>query len=38
MNTMKRYAFPRSPNCSKVLIAARELGLPLEIENLTVER
>jgi glutathione S-transferase len=35
---MKLYAFPNSPNCLKVLIAARELGLSLDIENLTIER
>jgi len=37
MNSMKLYAFPRSPNCAKVLIAARELQQPLEIENLTID-
>jgi glutathione S-transferase len=34
---MKLYAFPRSPNCSKVLICASELGLPLEVENLALQ-
>jgi glutathione S-transferase len=34
---MKLYAYPGSPNCSKVLIVAGELELALEIENVSLE-
>jgi glutathione S-transferase len=35
---MKLYAYPGSPNCSKVLIAAGELEIDIEIENVSLER
>jgi glutathione S-transferase len=35
--TVKLYSFPGSPNCAKVLICARELGLSLELRNVSIE-
>jgi glutathione S-transferase len=37
MVTVKLYSFPGSPNCVKVLVCARELGLSLEVENLSID-
>jgi glutathione S-transferase len=37
MVTVKLYSFPGSPNCAKILICARELGLSLELQNVSIE-
>lgn len=34
---MKLYSFPGSPNCTKVLICARELGLSLELRDVSID-